>query len=115
MRRRSLNDSGESARNCIALEGMEGDMRCLLCRNLEAAFQARWSEYSKASSLACYGVNNQSAAYLHVEMERARAELEEHLSICFSAANEPARMPVSSQVRNDQRKEVKSRFVSTAA
>jgi len=90
-------------------------MRCLLCRSLEAAFQARWSEYSKASSLSCYGVSNQSAAYLHVEMERARAELEEHRSACFSAANEPARAPVASQLRNEPRADVRGGGVPTAA
>jgi hypothetical protein len=94
---------------------MEGDMRCLLCRSLEAAFKARWSEYSTASSLSFYGVSNQSAAYQHVEMERARAELEEHRSICFSAANEPARALVVGQILNDQGKEVRGGIVPTAA
>ena len=90
-------------------------MRCLLCRNLESAFKTRWSEYSRASSLSYYGVSNQYAAYLHVEMERARAELEEHRSICFSAANEPMRAPVASQLLNDQSNEVRVGSVPTAA
>jgi hypothetical protein len=90
-------------------------MRCLLCRSLEAAFHARWSEYAQASALACYGASNQSAAYLHIEMERARAELEEHRSVCFSAANDPARTAVAASVRGEQRHEVSSGFVPTAA
>jgi hypothetical protein len=89
-------------------------MRCLLCRSLEAAFKARWSEYAQASSLACYGASNQSAAYLHVEMERAKTELEEHRATCFSASNETART-VPNQPRSEQRKESRSGFVPTAA
>jgi hypothetical protein len=80
---------------------MENDMRCLTCRSLEATFKAKWIEFTEASSRACYGVSNQFAAYLHVEMERAKAELEEHRSLCLSAANDREHAPVSSSLRSD--------------
>jgi hypothetical protein len=72
-------------------------MRCLLCRNLEAAFEARRQEYVEASSVAYYSVSKKFAAYMNVEMERALIELEEHRSICLSAMNEPAHASVASQ------------------
>jgi hypothetical protein len=73
-------------------------MRCLLCRNLEAAFEARRREYVEASSVAYYSVSKKFAAYMNVEMERALIELEEHRSICLSAMNEPTHASVASQL-----------------
>jgi hypothetical protein len=60
-------------------------------------------------------VSNQSAAYLHIEMERARAELEEHRAACISAANEAARSTGPGQQRSEQREESRTGFVPTAA
>jgi hypothetical protein len=94
---------------------MEDGMRCLTCRNLEAAFEAKWSEYTEAGSLACYRVSRKFAAYLNVEMERARAELEEHRMVCLSAANEPAYQPVAAPLGLPQQQGVRSGSVRTAA
>jgi hypothetical protein len=66
-------------------------MHCLLCENLELAFEARRSEYIEATSLANYRISKRFAAYKNVEMERARTELEEHRSVCISVV--PASKP----------------------
>jgi hypothetical protein len=71
-------------------------MLCLLCRNLETAFEARRQEYIEASSVAYYSFSKKFAAYMNVEMERALIELEEHRSICLSAMNEPTHASVAS-------------------
>ena len=71
-------------------------MRCLLCKNLESAFEARRREYVEASSLAYYSVSKKFAAYMNVEMERALNELQDHRSICLSAMNEPSYTAVAS-------------------
>jgi hypothetical protein len=76
---------------------MEENMRCLLCRNLESAFEARRREYTEASSLAYYSVSKKFAAYMNVEMERALIELQEHRSICLSANNETLHGPAAPQ------------------
>jgi hypothetical protein len=72
---------------------MEADMRCLLCRNLEQAVEARRSEFIQASSHTYLGENNKFAAYLNVEMERALNELQDHRSVCRAAMNELAGLP----------------------
>ena len=90
-------------------------MRCQTCRNLEEIFDARRSEYTEAGSLACYRVSTKFAAYLNVEMERARAELEEHRMVCFSAANEPVHQPVVAPLGLPQQRVVRSGSVQTAA
>jgi hypothetical protein len=89
-------------------------MRCLLCRNLEAAFETARADYVHAGSLASFGVSNRLAAYLNVEMERARSEWEEHRQVCLAAANRsmlpPATVPYSFEPRQQ-----KSGSVQTAA
>jgi hypothetical protein len=90
-------------------------MRCLLCRNLELAFQAKLAEFTQASSLAYYGVTNQFAAYLHVEMERARADFEDHQLACLSAANEPVHAALEVSNLPEQVLEERDGSISTAA
>jgi len=90
-------------------------MRCVLCRNLEIAFEARRSEYTEASSLAYYRVSKKFAAYMNVEMERARAELQEHRLECLSAANESAYQPVIAQRCIAPQEERRGAPVQTAA
>jgi hypothetical protein len=90
-------------------------MRCLLCRNLESAFEARRREYVEASSAAYYSVSKKFAAYMNVEMERALIELEEHRSICLSAMNEPAHASVASQLRRPPQKELRTGAEVSAA
>jgi hypothetical protein len=74
-------------------------MRCLICRNLELAFEARRNEYIQASSLAYVLVSKKFAAYKNVEMERALIELQEHRAVCLFASSEVARSPITAQVQ----------------
>ena len=60
-------------------------MECLVCKNLERAFESGHSQYLEARSAAYYRVSTELAAYKNVEMERARSDLEEHQFVCVSA------------------------------
>lgn len=90
-------------------------MPCLTCRNLKSAFETKWNEYAAACSLAYYGASNQFAAYLHIEMERARADLDEHQMSCLAAANQTAFSTADAPVNAEQRNEVRGGFIPTAA
>ena len=90
-------------------------MRCALCLDLEAAFEARRNEYIEASSLAYFRVSKKFAAYMNVEMERALIELEDHRSACLSAMNESARLHVVSELCLKHKESVRSSPVGTAA
>lgn len=90
-------------------------MPCLLCRNLELAFETKRIEYNEASSLAYHRISHKFAAYLNVEMERARTELEEHRLVCLSAANEAAPQQAVAQLCVAQQKELRRSPVHTAA
>ncbi len=61
-------------------------MECLVCKNLERAFESGHSQYLEARSAAYYRVSTELAAYKNVEMERARSDLEEHQLVCVSSA-----------------------------
>jgi len=74
-------------------------MRCLLCRNLEQAVEARRSEFIQASSHSYLGQNNKFAAYMNVEMERALNDLQDHRSVCRVAMNEFTGLPAVAQLR----------------
>ena len=63
-------------------------MPCIVCQNLKAAFDGRRRAYIEASASASGQACHQFVAYLNVELERAKAELEEHRLMCLSAANE---------------------------
>ncbi len=60
-------------------------MECLICRDLERAFNVVRREYSEARSSAFYPVSGEFAAVKNVDMERARYELEEHRLVCVFA------------------------------
>jgi ferredoxin len=64
-------------------------MSCIRCQNLERAIEAKQSEYNAALDSACYRVCRKSAAFMRVELEHARAELEEHQFVCPSAFMQP--------------------------
>lgn len=68
-------------------------MECLVCRDLERAYDVVRREYSEARSSACYPVSGKFAAVKNVDMERGRYELEEHRLQCVSAGKVPA-LPV---------------------
>jgi hypothetical protein len=58
-------------------------MDCLTCRDLERAFESSHRAYIEARSAAYYRVSTELAAYKHVDMERAKSDLEEH-QLCVS-------------------------------
>jgi len=64
-------------------------MSCVRCRDLERALEVRQTEYSDALASAYYRISRKFAAYVSVELERARNELEEHRSICNFAIRQP--------------------------
>ena len=67
-------------------------MDCLICANLERAYEARLSEYVEARTSVCYRVSTRLAAQRNVDMERARYELEEHRSVCVLQHTETLRI-----------------------
>jgi len=64
-------------------------MSCPRCQDLELALEVRRSEYDEALASAYFRVNRKIAAYLSVELERARNELEEHRLVCVSEVKRP--------------------------
>jgi len=90
-------------------------MVCLLCQNLQQAFEAQRSEYIEASSLACFRVSKKFAAYKNVEMERALIELQEHQSVCVLAANASGRLPAGVLLRPSRAERLGSDRVGAAA
>ena len=67
-------------------------MSCLICRDLERAFEAKHGEYIEACEAACYRVCKKFAASKNVDSERARNELEEHQFACVSSVKQTALM-----------------------
>jgi hypothetical protein len=90
-------------------------MHCVLCENLQQAFEARQREYIESGSLAYYRVSKKFAAYYNVEMERARNELQEHQAVCVSAANLSGRLPAEVLRRPQHQKDRQSAAVGAAA
>jgi hypothetical protein len=66
-----------------------------------------------ASSLASHSISKKFAAYMNVEMERALNELEEHRSVCRTAAGELAGASVVTQIRHQQRETLRANTVET--
>jgi hypothetical protein len=64
-------------------------MSCIRCQDLERALEARHSEYIVALDSAYYRVSTKLVAYIRVELENARNELDEHRSVCTSAITQP--------------------------
>jgi Zn-dependent peptidase ImmA (M78 family) len=61
-------------------------MDCLICKDLERAFESRHNDYLAARSAAYYRVSTELAAYKNVTMERAKSDLQEHQLVCLSGA-----------------------------
>ncbi len=78
-------------------------MDCLLCRSLEQAYEVERGEYVEARSSASFRVCTELAAQKNVELERARAELEEHRLICVSAVRTLALLPKSHATASSRR------------
>jgi hypothetical protein len=87
-------------------------MRCLRCQNLEQALEVRQSEYNEALDSAYYRVSTKFAAYVSVELERARNELEEHRSVCVSAVKQSA---VSAAIARFAPQELRDECAAAAA
>jgi len=77
-------------------------MGCPICENLKRAYEALLNEYNEARSSAGYQVCTRLAARKNVEMERARYELEEHISRCVSASAASARSPQREVSKNSK-------------
>lgn len=60
-------------------------MNCLICRDLERAYEVAFSEYVEARSSAWFSVSSEVAAHRSVDMERTNYDLEEHSLVCASA------------------------------
>jgi len=61
-------------------------MDCPICKDLERALESTRSNYIEARSAAYYLVSTKLVARQHVNMERAKSDLEEHQLACVSAA-----------------------------
>lgn len=61
-------------------------MACLVCKDLERTLDFRRSKYFEARSAAYHQVSTEFAAQKNVDMERAKSDLEDHQSVCVSAA-----------------------------
>jgi hypothetical protein len=59
---------------------------CLTCEQLNRIFQSRLTRYIAARSAAFYRVSAKFAAIQLVDLERARSDKDEHLSMCPFAA-----------------------------
>jgi hypothetical protein len=90
-------------------------MHCRLCENLQRALEARRSEYIEASSDAYYRVSKRLAAYKNVEMERARAELQEHRMVCLAAMNASQSLLPSGMLRLSRPELLRRGSVKSAA
>lgn len=67
-------------------EAREGFMNCLECTTLDRTLKAALAEYIEARSAAFYRVSTEFAAIKQVDMERAKASVQEHELVCPFAA-----------------------------
>ncbi|MBZ5650530.1 MAG: hypothetical protein LAO18_08615 [Acidobacteriia bacterium] len=58
---------------------------CRECENLNRVFESKLTEYLAARSAVLYRINTQFAARRQVDMERAKNDMEEHMSTCSFA------------------------------
>ena len=59
---------------------------CPECESLNQVFESRLTGYLAARSAVLYQISTEFAARQQVDMERAKNDMEEHLSICSFAA-----------------------------
>jgi queuine/archaeosine tRNA-ribosyltransferase len=81
----------------------EVSMGCLICRNLERAYEEELKEYMKALSSASYQFCTLFAAKKNVDMERAKYELEEHQKVCLYAEKIPVYLPERQRPKSSRR------------
>jgi hypothetical protein len=58
---------------------------CPECENLNRVFESKLTGYLSARSAVLYRISTEFAAMQQVDMERAKNDMEEHLSICSFA------------------------------
>ena len=58
---------------------------CPECESLKQVFESKLTGYLAARSAVLYLISTEFAAKQQVDMERARNDMEEHLSICSLA------------------------------
>jgi len=61
-------------------------MNCPICRDLERAYEAAFSEYIEVRSSAWFSLSSDVAASKRVDLERMRYELEEHRFVCITCS-----------------------------
>jgi hypothetical protein len=59
---------------------------CPECESLNQIFEFKLTAYLAARSAVLYHISTEFAAKQQVDMERAKNDMEEHLSICSFAA-----------------------------
>ena len=59
---------------------------CPECESLNQVFESKLTAYLAARSAVLYQISTEFAARQQVDMERAKNDMEEHLSICSFAA-----------------------------
>jgi hypothetical protein len=60
---------------------------CPECESLNQMFESKLTGYLAARSAVLYQISTEFAAKQQVDMERAKNDMEEHLSICSFAAD----------------------------
>jgi hypothetical protein len=60
---------------------------CPECESLNQVFESKLNGYLAARSAVLYQISTEFAAKQQVDMERAKNDMEEHLSICSFAAD----------------------------
>jgi hypothetical protein len=58
---------------------------CSECQNLNRVFESKRTEYLAARSALLYRISTEFAARQQVDMEGAKKDIEEHISICSFA------------------------------
>jgi hypothetical protein len=85
-RRSALNSVRKRYTATMAAEAREGFMNCLECAALDRDLNAALARYMAARSAVFYRVSTELAAMNQVDMERARANVQEHKLVCHFGA-----------------------------
>jgi len=64
--------------------------RCSECESLNRVFESKLTEYLAARSAVLYRISTEFAARQQVDMERAKSDMEDHMSICSCASTQRA-------------------------
>ena len=81
-------------------------MNCRQCNDLVQVFKSRLAGYVNARAAPYYRVSTELAARKQVDMERARADLEEHLRAWHYARNANDLQGVQRTVKGKEREKL---------